>query len=149
MEFKISEKSKNNWQNMMDEMGIESQMSEEALIRKRIKEVQEKIKKEEEYLKHLEKYHFKTAQEMIDYIYSGKEMIEEYNSIFTDRIKMMEDGRIGHLSLWLSDDDCVVEGVYWKTQSKEDFEKWVNLISQEDHLEGGYLPLWHKQFNED
>jgi hypothetical protein len=144
MEFKMSEKSKNNWQNMMDEMGIESQMSEEALIRKRIKEVQEKIKKEEEYLEHLEKYHFKTAQEMIDYIYSGKEMIEEYNSIFTDRIKMMEDDRIGHLSLWLSDDDCVVEGVYWKTQSKEDFEKWVNSISQEEHLEDGYLPVWHK-----
>lgn len=149
MEFKISEKSKNNWQNMMDEMGVESQMSEEALMKKKIREFQEKIKKETEHLEHLEKYHFKTAQEMIDYIYSGKEMTEEYNSIFTDKIKMMEDGRIGHLSLWLSDDDCVVEGVYWKTQSKEDFEKWVNLISQEDHLEDGYLPLWHKEFNED
>ena len=144
MEFKMSEKSKNNWQNMMDEMGVESQMSEEALYEKKIKEYAEKIKKEVEHLEHLEKYHFSSAKEMIDYVYSGKEVTEGYNPIFTDKIKLMEDGSIGHLSLWLSDDDCVVEGVYWKTQSKEDFEKWVNLISGEEHLDNGYLPLWHK-----
>ena len=62
-----------------------------------------------------------------------------------DKIKLMEDGRVGHLSLWLTPDDCAVEGVYWKTQPKEDFEKWVNLISQEEHLEDGYLPVWHKE----
>ena len=144
MEFKMSEKSKNNWQNMMDEMGVESQMSEEALYEKKIKEFAEKCKKEAEHLEHLEKYHFKTAQEMIDYVYSGKEVTEEYNPIFIDKIKLMKDGRVGHLSLWLSDDDCVVEGVYWKTQTKESFEKWVNKISQEDYLDNGYLPLWHK-----
>ena len=144
MEFKMSEKSKNNWQNMMDEMGVESQMSEEALYEKKIKEYAEKIKKEVEHLEHLEKYHFSSAKEMIDYVYSGKEVTEGYNPIFTDKIKLMEDGRIGHLSLWLSDDDCVVEGVYWKTQSKEDFEEWVNLISGEEHLDNGYLPVWHK-----
>ena len=137
MEFKMSEKSKNNWQNMMDEMDVESQMSEEALIRK-------KIKGFAEHLKHLEKYHFSSAKEMIDYVYSGKEVTEEYNPIFTDKLNLMEDGRIGHLSLWLSDDDCVVEGVYWKTQTKESFEKWVNLISGEEHLDNGYLPVWHK-----
>jgi len=144
MEFKMSEKSKNNWQNMMDEMGVESQMSEEALYEKKIKEYAEKIRKEVEHLEHLEKYHFSSAKEMIDYVYSGKEVTEGYNPIFTDKIKLMEDGRIGHLSLWLSDDDCVVEGVYWKTQSKEDFEEWVNLISGEEHLDNGYLPVWHK-----
>ena len=144
MEFKMSEKSKNNWQNMMDEMGVESQMSEEALYENKIKEYAEKIKKEVEHLEHLEKYHFSSAKEMIDYVYSGKEVTEEYNPIFTDKIKLMEDGSVGHLSLWLSDDDCVVEGVYWKTQSKEDFEKWVNLISGEKHLDNGYLPVWHK-----
>lgn len=144
MEFKMSEKSKNNWQNMMDEMGVESQMSEEALYEKKIKEYAEKIKKEVEHLEHLEKYHFSSAKEMIDYVYSGKEVTEEYNPIFTDKIKLMEDGRIGHLSLWLSDDDCVVEGVYWKTQTKESFEKWVNLISGDEHLDNGYLPVWHK-----
>jgi hypothetical protein len=144
MEFKMSEKSKNNWQNMMDEMGVESQMSEEALYEKKIKEYAEKIKKDAEHLEHLEKYHFSSAKEMIDYVYSGKEVTEEYNPIFTDKIKLMEDGRIGHLSLWLSDDDCVVEGVYWKTQAKESFEEWVNLISGEEHLDNGYLPVWHK-----
>ena len=35
MEFKMSEKSKNAWQNMMDEMEVESQMSEEALMKKK------------------------------------------------------------------------------------------------------------------
>ena len=28
MEFKISEKSKKNWENLMNELGIESQMTE-------------------------------------------------------------------------------------------------------------------------
>lgn len=145
MEFKISEKSKASWQNLMEEMGVESQISEDALIRKKMKETAEKIKKDAERKEHLEKYHFKTAQEMIDYVYSGKEVTEEYNSIFTDKIKLMENGRVGHLSLWLTPDDCAVEGVYWKTQPKEDFEKWVNSISQEEHLEDGYLPVWHKE----
>jgi hypothetical protein len=145
MEFKISEKSKAGWQNLMDEMGVESQMPEDALIRKKMKETAEKIKKDAEHKEHLEKYHFKTAQEMIDYVYSGKEVTEGYNPIFTDKIKLMDDGKIGHLSLWLSPDDCVVEGVYWKTQSKEDFEKWVNLISQEEYLDDGYIPVWHKE----
>ena len=38
MEFKISEKSKKNWEKLMNELGIESQMTEEALIAKKIKE---------------------------------------------------------------------------------------------------------------
>lgn len=145
MEFKMSEKAKNNWQNMMEEMGVESQMTEEALNSKKMKDLAEKCKKAAEHLEHLEKYHFKSAQEMIDYIYSGKVIVEEYNPIFSDKIKLMDNGRVGHLSLWLSYDDCAVEGVYWKTQTKESFEEWVNEISQEDYLDNGYLPLWHKQ----
>lgn len=144
MEFKMSEKSKNNWQNMMDEMGVESQMSEEALYEKKIKEYAEKIKKEVEHLEHLEKYHFSSAKEMIDYIYSGHEMVDDNNRICQDRIKLMDDGRIGHWSLWLTEDDCAVEGYYWKTESKAKFEEWVNLISGEEHLDNGYLPVWHK-----
>lgn len=147
MEFKISPKSKSNWQNMMDEMEVESQMSEEALMKKKIREFQEKVKKETKHLEHLEKYHFKSAKEMIDYIYSGKEMVDENNCICQDKIKLMDNGSIGHWSLWLTEDDCAVEGYYWRTQSKEDFEKWVNLISQEDHLDNGYLPVWHKEIN--
>ena len=58
MEFKISEKSKNNWENLMNELGIESQMTEEALIAKKIKEFSEAVRKEKEHLEHLKKYHF-------------------------------------------------------------------------------------------
>ena len=143
MEFKMSEKSKNNWQNMMDEMGIESQMSEEALYKKKIKEYAEKIKKEVEHLEHLEKYHFSSAKEMIDYIYSGHEMVDDGNEICQDRIKLMDNGCIGHWSLWLDEYDAPL-GYFWKTESKKDFEEFVNLISGEEHLDNGYLPVWHK-----
>ncbi len=149
MEFKLKEKSKGTWQNMMDEMEVESQMSENALIKKKMRETAERIKKEQAHLEHLEKYHFKTAQDMIDYVYSGGEMNDGPNPIFVDRIKLMEDGTVGHLSLWLTSDDCAVEGVYWRTQTKEQFEAWVHIIAGEDHLEDGYLPVWHREFNED
>ena len=35
MEFKMSAKSKTNWQNLMNDMGVESQMTSEALEAKR------------------------------------------------------------------------------------------------------------------
>lgn len=147
MEFKMSEKSKNNWQNMMEEIGVESQMSEEALIRKKMKEFAEKCKKEAEHLKHLEKYHFSSANEMIDYVYSGHEMISEDTFMGADIIKLMDNGTIGHYSFWLDEYDAPL-GYFWKTQSKQSFENWVNLISSEEHLDNGYLPAWHKKIED-
>ena len=36
MEFKMSDKSKKNWQNLMNELSVESQMTDEALIEKKV-----------------------------------------------------------------------------------------------------------------
>ena len=144
MEFKISAKSLPKWQNMMNEMGIESQMSEEALIKKRLKEEAEKVKRDIEHLEHLKKYHFKSAQEMINYIYNGNEMFGENTFMGSDIIKLMDNGEVGHYSFWLDEYDAPL-GYFWKIQPKEYFEKWVNKISQEDHLDQGYLPYWHKK----
>lgn len=145
MEFKMSDKSKKNWQNLMNEMGVESQMTEEALIEKKKKEFVEKVRKEKEHLEHLEKFHFHSAKELIDYVYRGNELVSEDSFICQDKIKLMDNGTIGHWSLWLSDDDCCVLGTFWKTQSKEDFEKWVNsCFSNEDFLDNGYMPYWHR-----
>lgn len=145
MDFKMSEKSKKNWQNLMNEMEIESQMTPDALSDKKIRDEERRINKEKEHIEHLAKYHFKSAQELIDYIYSGGEMVSEDCCICEGRIKLMEDGTIGHWSLWLSDDDCVVLGYFWRTQPKESFENWINsCFSDERFLDNGYFPAWHK-----
>lgn len=69
MEFKMSDKSKKNWQNLMNEMEIESQMTPEALGEKKVRDEKKRIQKEKEHLEHLKKYHFNSAQKLIDYIY--------------------------------------------------------------------------------
>lgn len=150
MEFKMSDKSKKNWQNLMNEMGVESQMTEEALIEKKMKEFVEKVRKEKEHLEHLKKYHFDSAQKLIDYVYAGNELVSEDAFICQDKIKLMENGTVGHWSLWLSDDDCCVLGTFWRTQSKEDFEKWINsCFEKSDFLDNGYMPAWHRYIKED
>ena len=150
MEFKISEKSKKNWENLMNELGIESQMTEEALIAKKIKEFSEAVRKEKEHLEHLKKYHFNSAKELIDYVYSGNILYNDECFEVQDKIKLMESGNVGHWSLWLSDDDCCVLGTFWKTSSKEDFEKWINsCFDNPEHLDHGYMPYWERYIEED
>lgn len=148
MEFTVSNKSLSKWQDMMAELGVESQMREEDLIKKKMKEYVEKVKREKTHLEHLAKYHFKSKKEVLDYIYSGHEMIEEDSGCGfpADRIKLLENDLVGHWSLWLSDDDCVVLGTFWRSQSKESFEAWLDkCFSSVEHLDNGYLPVWHKQ----
>ena len=130
----------------MEEMGVESQMSESALIKKKMKDFAEKCRKEAKHLEHLQKYHFKSPKEIFDYVYSGHIMYDEPNGICEDKIKLMENGTVGHWSLWLSDDDCCVLGTFWRTQSKESFENWINrCFSDESFLDNGYFPNWHKK----
>lgn len=127
MDFKISKKSKENLDAFMQEF-----KDEEA----RIKE-----KQRIDHLNFLKKYGFKSAQEVFDYIYNGHIIVDE----FGDKLKLMDNGSIGHWSLWLSDDDCAVLSSFWKTQTKESFEVWMNrLFSEERCLENGYLNCWFK-----
>ena len=101
MEFKMSEKSKENWQNLMNEMAVESQMTEEALIEKKKKELAEKIRKEKEHIEHLKKYHFHSAQELIDYVYAGNILYSENCFQVQDKIKLLDNETVGHWSLCL------------------------------------------------
>ena len=148
MEFTMSSKSKTNWQDLMAELGVESQMRPEDVIKKHEKERIEKEIQEKKHLEHLKKYHFRSKKEVLDYIYSGHEMIEGESGggFHPDRIKLMDDGSIGHWSLWLSDDDCVVLGYFWRSRTKEKFEAWLDKIfdSNNNYLDHGYFPLWHK-----
>lgn len=150
MEFKMTDKSKKNWQNLMNEWDVESQMTKEALIEKMKKELAEKTRLEKEHLEHLKKYHFHSAKELIDYVYAGNILYSEDCFQVQDKIKLMENGTVGHWSLWLSDDDCCVLGTFWRTQSKEDFEKWINsCFEASDFLDNGYMPAWHRYIKED
>jgi hypothetical protein len=143
MEFKMSDNSRKNWDNLIEQLGVESQMSQEALTRKKEKE-------RAEHLKHLEKYHFKSADEIIKYVYDGNVMLSGDAYIYQDKMKLMPDGLVGHYSLWLSDDDCAVLGEFWKEQTKESFESWVKSIFEyPERLDNGYFPYWHKDVKED
>ena len=147
MEFTVSNKSLSKWQDMMAELGVESQMREEDLLKKKMKEFDENVKREKAHLEHLKQYHFKSKKEVLDYIYAGNEMIEgdACGDFPADKIKLLESGWVGHWSLWLSDDDCVVLGTFWKSETKESFEAWLDkCFSNVEHLDNGYLPVWHK-----
>lgn len=71
MDFKISEKSKKNLDAFMQEF-----KDEEARIKK-----EQRIN----HLNFLEKYGFKSAQEVFDYIYSGHVMVDDGG----DKIKLI------------------------------------------------------------
>ena len=145
MEFTVSNQSK--WQDMMAELGVESQMREEDLLKKKMKEFNENVKREKAHLEHLAKYHFKSKKEVLDYIYSGHEMIEgdACGDFPADKIKLLESGNVGHWSLWLSEDDCVVLGTFWKSETKKEFETWLDkCFGNVDHLDNYikfYIPI--------
>ena len=129
-------------------MKISQLLSEKS--QKQVDEIMQIFKEEEEqirekqrhaHLEFLKKYGFKSAKEVFDYIYSGHEMYDGYD----DKIKLMNNGSIGHWALWLSDDDCAVLGYFWRTQTKDSFEEWINsLFSNEGFLDNGYLNYWFK-----
>lgn len=95
----MSDKSKKNWQSLMNEMEIESQMTPEALAEKKVRDEKKRIQKGIEHLEHLKKYHFDSAQKLIDYVYAGNELISENAFICQDKIKLMDNGTVGHWSL--------------------------------------------------
>lgn len=47
-------------------------------------------------------------------------------------------------------DDCCVLVTFWKTSSKEDFEKWINsCFDNPDFLDHGYMAYWERYIEED
>lgn len=99
-------------------------------------EWEERCRREEE---HIKKTHFKTAEEMIDWVLSGKRILNG-----EAEMKLSEDGKsIMHYGQHSDEYD----GVFWwqwTSENIEEWKKWVYKISESEYLDYGYLPVWEK-----
>ena len=90
----------------------------------------------------VEQTHFKTAEEMIDWVMSGKSI---YSDDGSDEMKLYpETNRVGHYGQHSDYDDCYF-WYGWTTQPVEEWKKWVHEISTLEYLDYGYLPVWSKK----
>lgn len=99
-------------------------------------EWEERMRREEE---HVKKTHFKTAEDMINWVMSGGRIVN------------------GRAEMKLSDDKTEIlhysqhsdeyDGVFWWQWTSEpidQWKEWVYKIAQPEHLDFGYLPVWER-----
>ena len=132
MEFKISKKSEANLKKMLKE-------EEEA--RQRLVREMEDRKRE-----YKEKYGFKSANEFIEWILSGKKAVSELDS--RENITL-----VGDWVQFITEDysDCDIPlGYSAKYKTIEEFKNWVYKIeNQIPYKQDFYMEcLWEKEFNE-
>ena len=104
-------------------------------------EHEEWLKQREADRKYVEGTHFKTANEMIAWVMSGKSIYSEYG----DEMKVNDDRtHVGHYGQHGNGfDDCTF-WTGWTWQSTDEWTAWVHRIAEPEHLEFGYLPCWGK-----
>lgn len=85
-----------------------------------------------------EKYGFRSAQELIDWVYSGKRISIHSTGDYME----LENDKIVHV--FMDFDDCVGPLGWTKAyQSKECFENWVKTVLVES-MYNGYIDFWYK-----
>lgn len=99
------------------------------------------LRKQEAEKKFVEATHFKTAQEMIDWVMAGESMYSEYG----DEMKLSDDRtKVGHYGQHGNGfDDCTF-WYGWTWQPVDEWKKWVHRIDNPEYYEFGYLPCWGK-----
>ena len=104
-------------------------------------EHEEWLKKQEEERKFVEATHFKTADEMIAWVMSGKSIY----TVYGDEMKVNDDRtHVGHYGQHGNGfDDCTF-WTGWTWQSTDEWTAWVRRIAEPELLEFGYLPMWGK-----
>lgn len=101
-------------------------------------EWEERCRREEE---HVKKTHFKTAEEMIDWVLSGKRILNG-----RDEMKLSDDKScIRHYGQFSGDDDAYFY-YGWENIEIDKWKEWVYKISESEYLDYGYLPVWEKDF---
>lgn len=103
---------------------------------KRQQEMDEQKKEEEKRkrLEHLETYHFKSFDEILEYLKGGKKIYTD--KTFTDRCCKHVKYNDGNLDYWFSDD---VVYVYTPEEFKDKF--LFSLLPGST----GYIDCWHKE----
>lgn len=112
MDFKYA-KNSNTFENLQAEM-----KAKEEKERKRVKQYKIARMKKEGY--------FQKAQELIDWILSGKRIVDDFEGGWMQLI----DGRIIHHYLAYNDIDMPI-GYFQKTMSVEQFKEWVANCEEE------------------
>lgn len=104
-------------------------------------EHEEWLRQQEAQKKYVETTHFKTAQEMIDWVKSGKSIYSEYGG----EMKISDDHtQVGHYDQHGNGfDDCTF-WYGWAWKPIDEWIKWVHKISVPEMLEYGYVPAWGK-----
>ena len=99
-------------------------------------EWEEWMRREEE---HVKKTHFKTSEDMINWVMSGGRIVNG-----RDEMKLSEDGKcIMHYGQH-SDEYDACFWYQWTEKTIEDWKAWVYQISQPEYLDFGYLPVWER-----
>lgn len=91
---------------------------------------------------HVERTHFKTPEEMIDWVLSGKSIYngEAEMKLSEDKTAVMHYGQ--H-----SDEYDAVFWWQWTSEPIDQWKEWVYKIAQPDYREFGYMPVWEKGLN--
>lgn len=132
MEFKISDKSKANLENWLQQQ----------------KEAKEKHEKEieQQQLEHFKKYHFKNRESVINHVLTGNKLYEEETGLvprgyfFYNKEKDM----IIHYTMKYNDVDCPL-GMGYSSKTKEEWIKWTEWMDNENNKINGYIPYWEHE----
>lgn len=121
------------------------QALKEKLEAERLAEREQLIKEYEMRQKSFnEKYGFKNAEELIDYIKSGKKIVSDCG----DDSFQMVDGAIKHIYMAYNDVDMPI-GREYKYKTFADFKKWVYAVLETGRDRNyGYIPTWFKERSE-
>lgn len=146
MEFKISEKSQRNFEQLCKNIGAKEYMSPTDLAE--YEENERLLSKEakKQRIKRKEKMgFFKTSQMLIDYVLSGHKIYGNEMFYATDDYMYFseENNCIVHYSLQYTDYDMPL-GMGNTYMPIEKFIEWANEIGKEEHLEDGFLPYWYR-----
>ena len=146
MEFKISEKSQRNFEQLCKDIGAKEYMSPTDLAEYEETErlLREEAKKQR--IKYKEKMgYFKTSQMLIDYVLGGNKIYgDESFYPSNDYMYFSEKNKcIVHYSVHYLDCDMPL-GMGNTYMSVEKFIEWANEIGTEEHLEDGFLPYWYR-----
>lgn len=131
---------------MLNSKGFQAlEALKEKLEAERLAEQEQLIKESEMRQKAFnEKYGFRNAEELIDYIKSGKKVVSDFDG---DSFQMV-DGAIEHIYMAYNDIDMPI-GRECKYKTFADFKKWVYAVLETGRDRNyGYIPSWFKERSE-
>jgi hypothetical protein len=148
MEFKISEQSRKNLEQLAKNVGAYEYMNEvdrKEFEKEKERKNQEKIQKRIQ--KKIQKGFFKTSDDLISYVLDKGKII--YNDNFLGSPDYMyrspkNKNIVIHYCLQYNDVDCPI-GLGETHKTIDEFIEWAKSIGEEDRKEDGFLPCWHKR----